>query len=65
MAWRSEVWQKAEDFRSKHLKGELAKLPIDVFSLLELELELDLIPFEGLYEKYQIDAAIRSDFTGV
>ena len=65
MPWRSKVWQKTEDFRSKHLRGELAQLPIDVFTLLELELELDLIPFEGLYEKHQIDAAIRSDFTGI
>lgn len=54
-----------EELRSEHLKGNLAKLPIDVFSVVELELSLDVIPFDDLYEKYRIDAAIRSDFSGV
>lgn len=40
-------------------------LPVDVFSLVELQLRLDVIPFDDLQAKYRIDAALTRDFTGM
>ena len=40
-------------------------MPVDVFSLAELQLGLDIIPFEDLFAKYDVDAAITIDFTGI
>jgi Zn-dependent peptidase ImmA (M78 family) len=40
-------------------------VPVDVFSLVELDLRLDVIPFDDLSAKYQVDAAFTPDFTGI
>ena len=63
--WQEKVWAAAEELRARHLQGELARLPVDVFSLAELELRLDVIPFDDLFAKFEADAAITSDFTGI
>jgi Zn-dependent peptidase ImmA (M78 family) len=38
---------------------------VDVFSLTELRLGLNVIPFDDLFAKYDSDAAITQDFTGI
>lgn len=59
------IWEQVETFRCKYLAGPLAHLPVDVFTLTELELKLDVIPFDDLFTKYAVDAALLHDFTGL
>jgi Zn-dependent peptidase ImmA (M78 family) len=59
------VWDEVEKFRRQFLVGPLAHLPVDVFTLAELEFKLDIIPFDDLYEKYEVDAALMQDFSGI
>jgi Zn-dependent peptidase ImmA (M78 family) len=65
MNGKEDVWDKVEAFRREHLVGSLQHLPVDVFSLVELRLGLDVIPFDDLFAKYDSDAAITQDFTGI
>jgi Zn-dependent peptidase ImmA (M78 family) len=65
MHWKTKAWKAAEAFREKHLRGKLSHLPVDVFSLVEIELGLDVIPFDDLFAKYSVDAALTADFTGI
>lgn len=65
MNGKEEVWEAVEQFRRQYLVGELAHLPVDVFTLAELEFKLDIIPFDDLYEKYEVDAALMQDFSGI
>jgi hypothetical protein len=60
-----KVWQQVEEFRSKHESTKTGELPVDVFSLVELDLRLDVIPFDDLTAKFQVEAALRADFTGI
>src|SRR5664280_2965850 len=41
---KDAVWEAVEAFRAEHLTGDLARIPVDVFSLTELVLKLDVIP---------------------
>lgn len=59
------VWQKVEEIRSRYLVGDLAHLPVDVLTLAEIELRLDIVPFDDLWIKYRRDAALMHDFTGI
>ena len=65
MNGKEDVWGRVEDFRREHLHGRPQHLPVDVFSLAELRLRLDIIPFDDLFAKYDSDAAITQDFTGI
>jgi Zn-dependent peptidase ImmA (M78 family) len=65
MNWKEQVWEQVEDFRRQHVPDDLARLPLDMISIAELELRLDLIPFDDLYTKFNADAAIMADFTGI
>jgi Zn-dependent peptidase ImmA (M78 family) len=65
MTGKLDVWAAVEAFRERHLACELARLPVDVFTLAELELRLDVIPFDDLFAKYESDAAITPDFSGI
>ena len=65
MNGKAAVWEAVENFRQKYLIGALAHLPVDVFTLTELEFKLDIIPFDDLYEKYEVDAALVQDFSGI
>jgi hypothetical protein len=58
------VWTQVEQFRSEYVTGDLAWLPVDVFIVAELNLRLDIIPFDGLFAKYQHDAML-DPFTGI
>lgn len=59
------VWTAVENFRRQFLAGQEERLPVDVFTLFELRLRLDVIPFDDLAAKYGIDAALMPDFTGL
>lgn len=59
------VWTAVEDFRRTYLAGQEERLPVDVFTVVELRLRLDVIPFDDLSAKYGIDAALVPDFTGI
>jgi Zn-dependent peptidase ImmA (M78 family) len=65
MNGKQEVWEGVESFRAQYLaeKGDL--LPVDVLALAEIDLGLDIIPVDDLFEKYGIDAALTLDFTGI
>ena len=65
MNGQNKVWEAVEAFRRQHLAQAGGTLPVDVFSLVELQLRLDVIPFDDLLAKYRIDAALTQDFTGV
>jgi Zn-dependent peptidase ImmA (M78 family) len=61
----NKVWDAVETFRRQYLVKVGGMLPVDVFSVVELELRLDVIPFDDLLAKYRIDAALTQDFTGI
>src|ERR1039457_1007000 len=65
MNGKAAIWEQAEAFRKKYLHGDLAHLPVDVFTLAEIELKLDIVPFDDLFEKYDADAALMHDFSGL
>jgi Zn-dependent peptidase ImmA (M78 family) len=62
---KKEVWGRVEEFRREYLGDAAQEVPVDVFSLCEITLRLDVIPFDGLLIKYGIDAGIVPDFTGI
>lgn len=62
---RESVWDSVEKFRDKYFAGKSNLLPVDVLTLAEIELGLNVIPFDDLFEKYGIDAALTQDFSGL
>jgi Zn-dependent peptidase ImmA (M78 family) len=64
MNGKTEIWESVEEFRQKHL-GDLGKVPVDVLTVIEVRLRLDVIPFDRLFEKYSVDAAVMPDFSGI
>jgi Zn-dependent peptidase ImmA (M78 family) len=65
MNGKEAIWEQVEAFRKDYLRGDLAHLPVDVFTLAEIDLKLDIIPFDDLFEKYDTDAALMHDFSGI
>jgi Zn-dependent peptidase ImmA (M78 family) len=65
MNGQGKVCEAAEAFRRQYLAGDRGTLPVDVFSVVELRLRLDVIPFDDLQAKYRIDAALLPDFSGL
>jgi Zn-dependent peptidase ImmA (M78 family) len=64
MNGKEDVWAFVEEFRNQY-PDMLEQLPVDVLSVIELELRLDVIPFPDLFRKYSVDAAIVPDFSGI
>ncbi len=60
---KADVWRAVEEFRDKY--PELKSLPVDILTLIEVRLGIDVIPFERLFEKYSVDAAVLPDFSGI
>lgn len=60
-----KIWGQVEEFRAKYESTRDGHLPVDVFSLVEIDLRLDIIPFPDLTLKFQVWAALRADFTGI
>jgi hypothetical protein len=59
------VWEAVETLRQSHESLRQGFLPVDIFSFVEIDLKLDVIPFDGLNDKYDVEAAIKADFTGI
>lgn len=60
-----DIWQRVEEFRrqySPHLNAD--KTPLDLLTFIELELKLDVIPFDNLAHEFSADAAVLGDFSG-
>lgn len=64
MNGKEDVWSIVEEFRSTY-PLELSDLPVDVLTVIEIHLRLDVIPFDNLFRKYSVDAAIVPDFSGI
>ena len=62
---RKRSGKRVEAFRKEYFRGDLAHLPVDVFTLAEIDLKLDIVPFDDLFEKYDADAALMHDFSGL
>ena len=62
---RNRFGTRSRPFAGNTSSVHLAHLPVDVFTLAEIELKLDIIPFDDLYEKYERDAALMQDFSGL
>jgi len=60
-----KVWNAVETLRRNHESLRHGDLPVDVFSLVEIDLRLNVIPFDDLLRKYDVEAALRADFTGI
>jgi hypothetical protein len=43
------VWAQVEQFRREHFAGQLSALPVDVFTVAELDPRLNIIPFDDLF----------------
>jgi len=65
MNGRAHVWDAVERFRATYLGPRGNELPVDVFTLVELDLKLDVIPFDDLAAKYRVEAALTQDFSGI
>jgi hypothetical protein len=65
MNGKEEVWEIVEKFRQETLRESSQDLPVDVFTLAEITLRLDVAPFNDLFSKHCIDAAIMLDFSGI
>ena len=59
------VWEAIEKFQASIQRPEHWRLPVDIFSIVELELKMDIIPFPKLLDKYNRDAALTPDFKGI
>lgn len=60
-----DIWQRVEDFRKQHApKLNADKIPLDLVTFVELDLKLDLIPYDGLKDEFSADAAVLGDFSG-
>jgi hypothetical protein len=53
------------ELRSKYEVLRDDKLPIDIFTFTEVDLGLDVIPFDDLAAKFAADAALLMDFSGI
>ena len=61
---KAEVWEKVEDLRSKYGTLSADKIPLDLISFVELDLRLDVIPYDLLKVDFGADAAVLADFSG-
>ncbi len=59
-----EIWTKVENLRAKYEVLQADPLPLDLISFVELELRMDLIPYDKLKDDFGADAAILADFSG-
>lgn len=62
---KERVWQEVERIRSQHQGLSVGSLPLDLIEFIELDLKLDLIPYNRLYCDFGADAAIMADFSGI
>lgn len=65
MLGKEPIWEQVELFRKKYPATSACLLPVDILTLAEVDLELDIIPFDDLFPKYGVDAALVQDFTAL
>lgn len=59
------VWAKVEKLRGQFEVLREDRIPIDVLTFCEVDIGLNPIPFDDLTAKYQVEAAITADFSGI
>lgn len=59
----NEIWDRVEALRSVHPSLQAGHLPLDLVTFVDLDLGLDLIPYDGL-ARFGADAAVLADFSG-
>lgn len=62
---KSAIWKQVEEIREQYQRISATTLPLDLIEFIELDLKLDLIPFDSLYRNFGADAAILADFSGI
>ena len=60
----ADIWNQVEALRGPHETLRADKIPLDLISFVELDLRLDLIPYDRLKDDFGADAAILVDFSG-
>lgn len=58
-----EIWQKAEDFRSRYVRTD--DLPIDIELLIESELGLHIVPTPGIENECNMFALLQTDLKAI
>jgi hypothetical protein len=60
---KREIWQSAENFRAEFWPAN--PLPVDIESIVEKKLKLNIEPEHDLLSESDIDAYLRIDLTGI
>jgi hypothetical protein len=60
---KSKIWRSADEFRGKYWPSNI--LPVDIESIVEKGLKLDIQPEHGLWSECEIEAYLRVDLTGI
>ena len=60
---KSRIWNNADTFRFENWPEGI--LPVDVESIIEKRLKLNIEPMHGLLDELDIDAFLKSDFSGI
>lgn len=60
---KEDIWNIADDFRSKYWSEN--SLPVDIESIIEKQLKLDIDLKRGLLSDLDIDAFLKRDLTGI
>lgn len=60
---RNEIWENADNFRAEFWPEN--SIPIDVESIIEKHLRLNIEPSHGLFNELDIDAYLKRDLTGI
>ena len=56
----AQVWIKVEELRARYANLLPDRLPLDMVAFVELDLRLDLIPYDGLKDDFGADAVTRA-----
>src|SRR5438034_6170166 len=60
---KERIWQEADRLRAEHPAGRC--LPVKVLDLAEFDLQLDLVPVNGLREQLDIDALLMGSLKSI
>lgn len=60
---KEEIWLRAKEFRATYWHENV--LPVDIESIIEKKMKLNIEPEHGLLVELDIDAFLRSDLTGI
>ena len=60
---KKTIFEKVEEFRSKYKHAQ--NVPVDILDLVEVDLNLDIIPIPGLRNFGEIEALLSGDLSGI